>query len=242
MTGWLGYLALGAFVAGLVGGVHCAAMCGPIVTAFGARGDARGWRFTLAYNGGRILSYVLAGTFAGLFGAAGLALRGGAGANAVLAVLAGSAMIALALHLAGYAPLTRRLEAAGGVLWRRLQPHTRWFLPANTVPRALGLGALWGWLPCGMVYGVLLTALATGSAAEGALVMLAFGAGTLPNLLAISAAAGKLRTSARTPAVRRGVALALATVGVLAIAGVIHPAAFGADGFLCRVLPVAAHH
>ena len=68
-------------------------------------------------------------------------------------------------------------------LWRRLQPLTRRFLPADTLPRALGLGLLWGWLPCGLVYGILATALLSGDALDGAAIMAAFGLGTIPNLL-----------------------------------------------------------
>ncbi|HEX2830545.1 MAG TPA: sulfite exporter TauE/SafE family protein [Burkholderiales bacterium] len=244
MNAWLQALALAAFSAGLLGGVHCAAMCGGVMTACAPspKERARGrWRLVLAYNIGRIASYGVAGALVGALGQGALALRAGPQIQHALLVVAGASMLMLAAYMAGVGGFVRRLESAGGFLWRRLAPHTRWFLPANTVPRALGLGALWGWLPCGMVYGVLLTAVATGSAAEGALVMLAFGAGTLPNLLAISAAAGTLKTATRKPAVRKGVALALAALGVFAIAGVIHPAAFAADGLLCRVLPVAAH-
>jgi hypothetical protein len=75
------------------------------------------------------------------------------------------------------------LERAGLVLWRRLHPLTRHLLPADTLPRALGLGLLWGWLPCGLVYGILATALLSGNALDGAAIMAAFGLGTVPNLL-----------------------------------------------------------
>lgn len=244
MNGWLEAVALAAFSAGLLGGVHCAAMCGGVLTACapsvtsGSRGR---FRFALAYNAGRIASYCVAGALVGGLGQGALALHAGPAIQHALLVLAGASMLALAAYMAGAGAFVRRLEAAGSVVWRRLQPYTRWFLPANTLPRALGLGALWGWLPCGMVYGVLLIALATGNALEGAFVMLAFGAGTLPNLLAISLAAGSLHRARRKRGVRAAAAAAMATLGVLAIAGVIHPAAFGADGVLCRVLPFAAH-
>jgi sulfite exporter TauE/SafE len=103
----------------------------------------------------------------------------------LLFALSSLMLIVLGLYLAGLWGAVRQLEQLGGRLWKHLQPFTRRMLPVNTVPRALGLGALWGWLPCGLVYSVLLTALASGSAAQGALIMLAFGLGTLPNLLAI---------------------------------------------------------
>ena len=69
----------------------------------------------------------------------------------------------LKLYLYGYlnqVQSSRRLEAAGTLVWNRMRPLTRHFLPADTFARALGLGALWGWLPCGMVYAVLVTAVA----------------------------------------------------------------------------------
>ena len=64
------------------------------------------------------------------------------------------------------------------------------------------LGALWGWLPCGLVYSVLLTALASGSAPRGALIMLAFGLGTLPNLLAIGLFWESVKGWVQSPRVR----------------------------------------
>ena len=242
MSGWLQALALAAFSAGLLGGVHCAAMCGGLVTACtpAAKTGAR-WRFVLAYNVGRLASYATAGALVGGLGRGALALHAGPALQCAMLALAGASLLVLAAYVAGVAAIVRRLEAIGSVLWRRIQPIARHVLPADTAPRALGLGALWGWLPCGMVYGVLLTALATASAAEGALVMLAFGLGTLPNLIAISAAAGGIRRMSRHRGVRAGVGAAMAGLGALAIAGVIHPAMFGGDGLLCRILPIAAH-
>jgi sulfite exporter TauE/SafE len=239
MSGWLGYIALAALLAGLAGGVHCAAMCGPIAAMCSGTGSGRLalWQRALAYNGGRIASYTVAGALAGAFGQAGLALRGGHSAQTIMAVLAGTTMLVLALHLAGCAPVTRRLEAAGGVIWRRLQPHAKHFLPADTFARALGLGALWGWLPCGMVYAVLVTAVATADAAQGALVMLAFGAGTLPNMLAITLAAGRLKKMLRLTAVRLFAAAVVAGFGTLGLSFAVHAHAPGIADFLCRFAP-----
>ena len=84
----------------------------------------------------------------------------------------------------------------------------------NTVPRALGLGVLWGWLPCGLVYSVLITALAAGSAGQGALIMAAFGLGTLPNLLAIGLFWESLRGWVQAPPVRRTAGLLVIGFGV----------------------------
>lgn len=224
MSGWVGYLAAAAFLAGLTGGVHCAAMCGPIVALCGGerRGALRAWQRSLAYNCGRIASYVAAGGLAGAFGSTALALRGGASAQVVMAAAAGATLIVLAAHLAGYAPLTQRLEAMGGAIWRRVQPYSKHVLPANTLPRAFGLGALWGWLPCGMVYAAAATALATAHPGGGALVMLAFGLGTLPNLLALAFAASHLRRALRLAFVRRCAAAVVAGVGLFGLSFALH--------------------
>jgi hypothetical protein len=141
---------------------------------------------------------------------------------------AGITLVLLALFLAGWSPLVRVMEAAGATLWRRLQPCTRRFLPANTIPRALGLGALWGWLPCGMVYAVLLTAASTGDARDGALVMAAFGLGTLPNLLAVAVFAHRLQRYTGISGVRIAGALAVAALGVYALAHAVQPQALHA--------------
>jgi hypothetical protein len=229
MDGLLQLLLTSAAAAGLLGGAHCAAMCGGIVGAMcgSAPGGRVPWRRTLAYNLGRITSYVTAGAIVGAVGQAGLWLRGDAPLRHALMLGASVTLIVLALFLAGWSPLVRGMEAAGGFLWRRLQPHTRHFLPANTVPRALGLGLLWGWLPCGMVYAVLLTAATTGSAWHGALVMAAFGLGTLPNLLAVAAFARQVQRYARIRWLRY--------MGATVVAG------FGFYGLMHAVKPQAAH-
>jgi hypothetical protein len=87
-------------------------------------------------------------------------------------------------------------------------------LPVNTVPRALGLGALWGWLPCGLVYSVLIAALASGSAARGALIMLVFGLGTLPNLLVIGLFWESVKGWVQSPNVRLAAGLMVMAFGV----------------------------
>jgi sulfite exporter TauE/SafE len=236
MTGWLGLLASAAFLAGLMGGVHCAAMCGGWVAAT-CREKSRGLAYPLAYNVGRIASYAVAGALAGALGEAGVALRGGVLAQQVMLVVASTALFVVALYVAGVAPFMRVVEVAGVAVWRRLQPYSRHFLPVNSLPRALGLGALWGWLPCGMVYMTLLSAVATGNAWHGALVMLAFGVGTLPNLIAVSIFFERARAWSRSRSIRIGAGLLVASLGMLGLLKAAHPAAFAADGLLCHVVP-----
>ena len=240
MSGWLEVMLVAAFAAGALGGVHCAAMCGGLVGAAcraSCAGAAPRWRYALAYNGGRILSYAIAGASAGTLGQAGLLMRGDVLAQRLLLVIASLALIVLALHLSGFAAVTRAAEAAGALVWRRVQPLSGWFLPVNSTPRAFGLGMVWGWLPCGMVYAALLPALATGSAGEGALVMLAFGAGTLPNLLALAMAFERLRRWTANRMLRFSVSAAIACLGVFGLIKATQPALFAADGLVCRVVP-----
>lgn len=194
-----GFLAL--FLVGLLGGTHCVGMCGGIVGAMSMGGQA-GWGLHLAYNSGRILSYVAAGAIAGALGAASLGLEGQLPARMVLYFIANLMLVALGLYLLGITGALAFTERAGQALWRRLQPLTRRFLPVRSVGQAFPLGLLWGWLPCGLVYSALATALAAGSAGRGAATMLAFGLGTLPNLLLAGLLLARLNEFVRRPVVR----------------------------------------
>lgn len=207
---------IAVFLVGLLGGVHCLGMCGSIVGVFTAQvpKDTARWPFHLAYSSGRIASYALAGALAGSVGQAGLLMRDAVPVQHLLFTLSSLMLVVLGLYLAGVWGAVRQLERLGAGLWQRLQPYTTRLLPVNTVPRALGLGALWGWLPCGLVYSVLLTALASGSASRGALIMLAFGLGTLPNLLAIGLFWESVKGWVQSPRMRLAAGLLVALFGV----------------------------
>lgn len=229
-----------AFIGGLAGGLHCAGMCGGIVRvlcAAPATGAAPQWPYLLAYNGGRIASYVIAGALAGALGEVGLLTRAAPMLQPLMFLLASLMLFALGLYVTGLAPVVARIEAAGGWLWRRIQPWTKALLPVTSVKRALGLGALWGWLPCGMVYAVLLTALALGSWWQGAVLMLAFGAGTLPNMLGIGLFYERIERLRRAGAVRVLAGGAIAAFGVFGIIKAWHPAAMAGGGLLCYMIP-----
>ena len=203
-------------IVGLLGGVHCLGMCGSIVGIFTAQvpKDAARWPFHLAYSSGRIASYAVAGALVGAIGQAGLLMRDAVPVQHLLFILSSLMLVALGLYLAGVWGAVRQIERMGGSLWKRLQPFTVRLLPVNTVPRALGLGALWGWLPCGLVYSVLLVALASGSATRGALIMLAFGLGTLPNLLAIGLFWESIKGWVQSPQVRLSAGLMVMLFGL----------------------------
>lgn len=195
---------LGAFTVGVLGGVHCVGMCGGIVGALSLglpEGRSR-WPIMFAYNLGRITSYALAG---GVMGALGFYFSGllpvQQGQRFLMAV-AGLFLVLMGLYLAGWWNALTHIERAGGMLWRRIEPLGRRFLPVRSAPQALLLGLVWGWLPCGLTYSVLLWTVSAGGAVQGALLMLAFGLGTLPNLLLMGAAAAQLGRWVRIPAVR----------------------------------------
>lgn len=210
---------LTALLAGLLGGVHCVGMCGGIVAAFSFRADGTQppFRLHLAYNLGRISSYTIFGALAGALGAS-LKLATFLPAQTVLYVLAQVVMILLGLYLAGLNRWVLVFERAGGALWRVVQPLFRRLLPVRSLPQALLAGMAWGWLPCGLVYSVLMSGLAAGSATSGAALMLAFGLGTLPNLLGMGLFARQLQPFMQRLWVRRAAGLMVAGFGVWGLA------------------------
>jgi sulfite exporter TauE/SafE len=201
---------LAAFLIGLSGGAHCFGMCGGIVGALTLGLPATPGRpflgrlpFLLAYNLGRLSSYVVAGTLAGGVGAWATHLMAVHQAQLTLQLVAGLFMILLGLYLAGWWMGLARVEQAGGRVWRRIEPLGRRLLPVRTPAQALGIGLVWGWLPCGLVYSVLVWAMGAGGALNGGLLMLCFGLGTLPALLAMGAFAATLAGFIRRPWVRQ---------------------------------------
>jgi sulfite exporter TauE/SafE len=158
--------------------------------------------FQLAYNFGRIGSYLVAGAAAGGLGSLLTEALPVYYAQRFLMVLAGTFMVLLGLYLGGWWLGLARLERLGGRLWRRIEPAARGLLPVRSKAQALVLGALWGWVPCGLVYSMLVWAASAGSIWRGGSLMLAFGLGTLPNLLVMGLAAGSLARWVRDARVR----------------------------------------
>jgi sulfite exporter TauE/SafE len=142
-------------------------------------------------------------------------------AQLVLQLVAALFMVVLGLYVAGWWNGLLRVERIGGrLIWQRLQPLGRRLLPVQSPARAFQLGLLWGWLPCGLVYSVLIWSVAAGSALHGAALMLSFGLGTLPTLLAMGTFAAALTVWVRRPAVRRaagGLIIALALMQMYAV-------------------------
>lgn len=213
-----------AFLIGLLGGVHCVGMCGGIVGALTVQTPRRqrAWDLHLAYNAGRIASYAAAGAIMGMIGGAGLMFNQVLPVQMLLYVMANLVLVGLGLYLAGLGNQLARVEALGAGLWRRIQPYSARFLPADTAAKAFALGTLWGWLPCGLVYSLLATALVSGGAASGAAVMLAFGLGTLPNLMLAGMAFKRLRDITSNRRLRLAAGVLVAGFGVVGLAKTAH--------------------
>ncbi len=222
-----------AFITGLLGGVHCFGMCGGIVGALTLNtGGNSGNRsihdndpdrlisqliITLGYNIGRIAGYVVAGALVGFLGATLVDLGGIQAARQVLAIIASLFMIALGFYLAGIWQGISKLESIGTHLWKHIQPFSKQFMPVRSLKQAIPLGFLWGWLPCGLVYTALIWTLSAGGAVEGALLMLAFGLGTLPNLLAMGIVASLLEKWVRNPGIRLIAGLLVVAMGIITL-------------------------
>ncbi len=205
---------LAAFMIGFLGGGHCIGMCGGVMAALSfaipADQPVKRWRVLLSYNIGRIFSYVLIGALAG---GIGFQLSSGHGLS-ILRIIAGILLIAMGLYLANWWRGLSYLESLGGVLWRRLQPLGKSLMPVKSSRSALMLGMLWGWLPCGLIYTALVYAMAQGSAPEAAGVMLAFGLGTLPTVLAGGLLAERLKQILQARRWRTLMALCIIGFGV----------------------------
>ncbi len=213
-----------AFSVGLLSAVHCVGMCGGIVGALSfslpepvRRTRGRLLLYLLAYNLGRTLSYALAGA---LFGSLGALLIAGGEHGAVHRVLlwvAAIVTIGIGLYIAGLFPRFIQIERIGEPLWRYLEPFGRRLLPVSSLSRAMIYGAIWGWLPCGLVYSMLIATPARDGAVTGALFMALFGLGTLPTMLVIGLFTGRLLHLAKDPRLRLVGGLSVIILGLFTL-------------------------
>jgi len=216
---WLAWTS-GALMLGFVGSGHCLGMCGGIAGALGMRGPASRTlsqtTASLLYSIGRVSSYALLGALAGSLGQA-TSLATGLGP--VMRVAAGLLIVLLGLQLAGVRLGFDRIEALGLAVWRRLSPLIGRIGPPDAAWKCLALGAVWGFLPCGLVYTALTASLVTGSAAGGAVFMASFGLGTVPALVFATRMMGGLGERLRGQGARRVAGIALVVLGLWAVIG-----------------------
>jgi sulfite exporter TauE/SafE len=223
-----------AFVVGLGSSVHCLGMCGSIVGALtlSLAPEVRAQRrmltlYVLAYSAGRVGTYGIAGALAGGAGEGLVHALGPATGHGIMQGLAACLIAGIGLYLAGWFPQFARLESLGIPLWRRLEPLGRRLLPVRSVRQALLFGAVWGWLPCGLVYSLLAWSTAAGGAIRGSLYMLAFGLGTLPAVVGAGLLTAHLRRLLALGHLRHAVGILVVLMALLT---------FAADG------PSFTHH
>ena len=195
-----------AFLAGLLGSGHCFGMCGGIAAGLGAMSPGRAIMPALQFNLARLASYAVLGLVAAsvLGGVSDLAPIG-----RWLRLLTAVMIFMIGLRFLFDFRGLEVIERGGAGLWKKVLPVA---LRAGQRQDWIGrvtLGVCWGLLPCGLVYTVLLTAASTGHSAGGALTMLAFGAGTLPAMLGLTAAAPALTVFLEDRTVRRVIGFAL---------------------------------
>ncbi len=207
---------IAAFFLGLFSTVHCIAMCGSVIGALTLslpvevrESQRKMLPYVFNYNLGRLLSYGLAGVIVGLLSSPLATFDG----HMVLRYLSVAVMIAMGLYLGGWFPKFAHMERMGAPIWKRLQPIGQKLLPVRTLKQAFLLGTVWGWLPCGLVYAALAVAATVGEPVKASMVMLAFGAGTLPAVMGAGLFTGLLASMARAKHLRQ-----IAGVSIIAMA------------------------
>ncbi|MFC1694734.1 sulfite exporter TauE/SafE family protein [Pseudomonadota bacterium] len=210
--GWLDPAVLTtAFLAGLLGSGHCFGMCGGIAAGLGAMSKGRGVVPALQFNLARLLSYAALGLIAAtvLGGVSNLVPIG-----RWLRILTAVMILLIGLKFLFDFRGIEFIERGGAGLWKKIMPLA---MRAGGRQDALGrllLGACWGFIPCGLVYSVLMTAASTANPVSGAVTMLAFGAGTLPSMLGLTVAAPALSAFLEDRTVRRLIGFALVILAV----------------------------
>ncbi len=219
-----------AVIVGLLGSTHCIGMCGGIVGALdmGLRKPGRSsfamFSYHFAYNCGRIISYIVIGGLGGYLGA-NIAEIGPTMAFPVGPMITAIFMIALGLYLANWWQALSILEKLGNHVWQKIQPIGQRFLPVQNHTQAFGVGLIWGWLPCGLVYTAVAWSLSTGDPAQAVILMFGFGLGTLPTMLFIGGSLGRLNAWIRKQQVRTVAGVIIIAFGIYtAVSSFIQPA------------------
>lgn len=222
-----GPVLVSALLMGILGSTHCAAMCGGIsgvlsggLVSLGKRPSPR-LGLHLGMSAGRVATYALLGAVLGGLGSAVSSLVGLGAVPLVLRAIAGMSLVLVGLHLAGLSRSTKMLERWGAPIWRRAEPFAKRLLPVRRVPTAIAFGAVWGLMPCGLVYAALGLAAATGSAVDGFVTMALFGLGTVPALLLVGAFVRVLSKLTANVGVRRFAGATVVILGLVNVASVV---------------------
>lgn len=209
-----------ALLAGLLGSAHCLGMCAGISGLFAVNSNVASLRnelpFALTYNLGRVISYAVLGIIVAAFG--GVIVKASPNIAGGIRLLSGVVIILVGLKVAFDLRMLNAIERMGATLWSRIAPAARSLVPVTSLPRALGLGLVWGWLPCGLVYSVLLIAATSAEPVSGAMIMLVFGVGTMPAMVMTGLGAARLSLLMRRRGTRLGLGLLIVVLGLLTIA------------------------
>ena len=175
--------------------------------------------FVAAYNIGRLSSYMIAGALAGAFGVEILEWLGlnDDSAHAILRMFSVAFVVLIGLYLGGWFPQLIKVEKLGQPVWKIIEPVARRLMPIKTPYQALMYGMLWGWLPCGLVYVILLMTVTSGSAVQGALMMGAFGLGTMPAMLSAGIMLGWVRKLGQSTRARQVIAVILIVTAIASL-------------------------
>jgi sulfite exporter TauE/SafE len=212
---WLAVAA--AFLTGLLGSGHCAAMCGGIATGFSATARRSSWGHALQTNFGRVLGYVVVGVVAGGVGHGIVRIVRFDWLATGLRMAVGVVLVLVAIRLIDRTRKFAFLSAPGTMLWQRLRPLQQRLLPADSPLKRVGLGMLWGWLPCGLSGTMLTVAWLQSSAFHGGLTMAAFGFGTLPTMVTLTWSGARFAGWLTRPGIRHGTAVVVMVAGVLTL-------------------------
>ncbi len=209
-----------ALLAGLVGSAHCLGMCAGISGLFAINAEVASMRASiptaLVYNAGRVITYAVLGVIVAAFGS--VVVKASPNLAIGVRMLSGIIIILVGLKVAFDLRLLNFVERMGGTLWARIAPAATKLVPVTSLPKALGLGLVWGWLPCGLVYSVLLIAATSASPMGGAATMVAFGLGTMPAMVLSGLGAARLSAIMQRRGTRIGLGFLIVAMGLLTIA------------------------
>ncbi|MEB8430650.1 sulfite exporter TauE/SafE family protein [Cocleimonas sp. KMM 6892] len=219
-----------AFVVGLLSTIHCIGMCGGLVGAMTMslspeirQNQLKLAQYTFAYNLGRIISYMIAGLLVGLLGQVFKDFIMPEHGIGLLRLIASFMIIAMGFYIAGLFPQFSRIEKIGVPIWSLLQPLGQKLLPVDKIWKATMFGLVWGWLPCGLVYYMLLMSPASDGAINSALFMMVFGIGTLIPMMSTGFLTGKITQFRNSKKIQSISGLLLIIMGIISLILVVYP-------------------
>lgn len=221
-----------AFLMGLFSSMHCIGMCGSIIgtLTLSLSPEIRNKKtlllpFVLNYNLGRVTSYTIAGGLAGVISVLMVMPFGTLHGHRILQLLSALVMMGAGLYIAGWFPRFAYIEKIGTRFWKKIEPFGRKLIPVKTHAHAYLFGMVWGWLPCGLVYSALALAATAGDVATSALLMLAFGLGTLPAVMGVGIMTSILTRLSRTQRFKQIIGLFMIMLALLAAVPQLNPMA-----------------